>query len=54
MARFRNLLVHVYMVIDLGKVYEILTNNLSDLEKFAKFILDYIKNLHKLRFLDKL
>ncbi|MEM2134968.1 MAG: DUF86 domain-containing protein [Candidatus Freyarchaeota archaeon] len=44
MARFRNLLVHIYMIIDLDKVYDILTNNLTDLEKFAKYILEYIKN----------
>lgn len=44
MARFRNLLVYIYIIIDLDKVYDILNNNLTDLETFARYILEYIKN----------
>jgi len=35
MARFRNLLVHLYWNVDYGQVYDILSNNLEDLEDFA-------------------
>jgi uncharacterized protein YutE (UPF0331/DUF86 family) len=35
MARFRNLLVHLYWNVDYGQVYDILANNLEDLEEFA-------------------
>lgn len=44
MARFRNLLVHIYLEVDLNQVYNILKNNLGDLEKFAKHIINYIKD----------
>lgn len=35
MARFRNLLVHMYWKIDYGQVYEVMQQNLSDLRGFA-------------------
>lgn len=35
MARFRNLLVHVYWTIDYGRVYEVLARDLGDLRAFA-------------------
>jgi uncharacterized protein YutE (UPF0331/DUF86 family) len=35
MARFRNLLVHLYWNVDYGQVYDILSNDLEDLEEFA-------------------
>jgi len=38
MARFRNLLVHVYWRIDYGKVYDILQSNLEDLRLFSGLI----------------
>ena len=34
MARFRNLLVHVYWKIDYGQVYEVITTRLEDLRTF--------------------
>jgi len=34
MARFRNLLVHVYWKIDYDQVYEIMTTRLDDLRAF--------------------
>jgi uncharacterized protein YutE (UPF0331/DUF86 family) len=44
MARFRNLLVHIYLEVDLNQVYNISKNNLGDLEKLAKHIINYIKD----------
>ncbi len=38
MARFRNLLVHMYWKIDYGQVYEIIRRNLPDLRAFASAI----------------
>lgn len=38
MARFRNLLVHMYWKVDYGSVYEIIQNNLNDLRHFSKAI----------------
>jgi uncharacterized protein YutE (UPF0331/DUF86 family) len=34
MARFRNLLVHVYWKIDYGQVYDVITTRLGDLRAF--------------------
>jgi uncharacterized protein YutE (UPF0331/DUF86 family) len=38
MARFRNLLVHVYWKLDYGQVYEIIRTDLGDLRGFAAAI----------------
>lgn len=38
MARFRNLLVHVYWKIDYGQVYEVVTTRLDDLRAFRAAI----------------
>ncbi len=35
MAKFRNMLVHIYWEIDGAKVYEIIQNDLEDLEEFT-------------------
>jgi uncharacterized protein YutE (UPF0331/DUF86 family) len=35
MARFRNLLVHIYWKVDYGQVYDVLQGNLDDLRQFA-------------------
>jgi uncharacterized protein YutE (UPF0331/DUF86 family) len=35
MARFRNLIVHMYWRVDYGRVFDILTNGLTDLRAFA-------------------
>lgn len=45
MAKFRNLLVHLYFRVDDKKVYEVLQNNLEDLERFID---DYGKFIKKL------
>jgi uncharacterized protein YutE (UPF0331/DUF86 family) len=42
MARFRNLLVHVYWKIDYGQVHEIIRRNLGDLRSFASAIVKLI------------
>ncbi len=38
MARFRNLLVHLYWKVDDGRIYEILKSELDDINKFIKQI----------------
>ncbi len=35
MARFRNLLVHVYWTVDYGRVFDVLEHDLEDLRQFA-------------------
>lgn len=42
-ASFRNILVHMYSEIDIEKVYGYLQNNLEDINKFAKFIAEYLR-----------
>jgi len=38
MARFRNLLVHMYWKVDYNTLYEMIQNNLNDLRQFSKAI----------------
>jgi uncharacterized protein YutE (UPF0331/DUF86 family) len=38
MARFRNLLVHVYWTLDYGKVFDVLEHDLDDLEEFSRAV----------------
>lgn len=42
MAGFRNILVHDYLKLNRGMVYEIILNNLGDIEKFVSIISEYI------------
>ncbi len=42
MARFRNLLVHMYWKIDYGQVYEVIRNNLRDLRAFAAAVVQLL------------
>jgi len=42
MARFRNLLVHMYWKIDYTAVYDIINNNTDDLEEFCRQVVDLI------------
>lgn len=42
MAGFRNILVYDYMKLDRGLVYDIINNNLKDIEAFVKIIVEYI------------
>ncbi|MGI5991546.1 MAG: type VII toxin-antitoxin system HepT family RNase toxin [Methanosarcina sp.] len=39
---FRNILVHMYADIDLGKLYSFLQNDIGDLELFAEYIAKYL------------
>lgn len=43
MARFRNLLTHEYLKVKLNIVYEKLQNNLSDFDKFAKYVVEFLE-----------
>ena len=38
MARFRNLLVHVYWKVDYGKIYDVIHGDLPDLRDFSQAI----------------
>lgn len=38
MARFRNLLVHVYWQVDYGRVFDVLEHDLTDLRAFSETI----------------
>ncbi|MGY0372863.1 HepT-like ribonuclease domain-containing protein [Clostridium sp. JNZ J1-5] len=42
MAELRNTLVYDYLKIDREIVYEIILDNLKDIEKFIKVIVEYI------------
>jgi uncharacterized protein YutE (UPF0331/DUF86 family) len=42
MARFRNLLVHVYAPIDIERVYDHLHNHLDDFGRFAQHVLQFL------------
>ncbi len=41
-AGFRNILVHMYAKIDIGKLYYYLQNNIEDIEQFSKYIAQYL------------
>ncbi|MBI5681886.1 MAG: DUF86 domain-containing protein [Deltaproteobacteria bacterium] len=47
MARFRNLLVHIYWEVDNKRVYEIIKRDLADTEEFLKKIGQYLQNKEK-------
>jgi uncharacterized protein YutE (UPF0331/DUF86 family) len=42
MAKFRNILVHMYLQLDLKRVYSYLQHNLGDLELFAQYVSEYL------------
>jgi uncharacterized protein YutE (UPF0331/DUF86 family) len=42
MAGFRNILVHDYLRLDRAIVYDIVLNNLKDIEKFIRIIVEYV------------
>lgn len=42
-AKFRNVLVHMYVEVDVNRVYEILQNDLGDFDDFAKYIARYLE-----------
>ncbi len=44
MARFRNLIVHLYWQVDDAKVYKVIKEDLGDLEEYLKQIALYIQS----------
>lgn len=42
MAKFRNVLVHLYLEVDLKRVYQYLHKNLDDFDLYAQYIANYI------------
>jgi len=44
MAQFRNVLVHLYVEVDVRKVYDYLQHNLDDLEQFAHYVGKYLSS----------
>lgn len=42
MAKFRNVLVHLYLEVDPAKVYHYLQHDLGDLERFAQYVGEYL------------
>jgi len=47
MAKFRNILVHLYGEVDVEKMYNILQNNLGDFDQFSKVIVEFIEKEEK-------
>jgi len=45
MAKFRNVLVHLYMEVDSKRIYAYTQNNLDDFELFARYIGEYLAAL---------
>ncbi len=43
MVKFRNRIVHMYWEIEPEYLYEIISKNLKDFEKFKEYIIDYTK-----------
>ncbi|HOJ93527.1 MAG TPA: DUF86 domain-containing protein [Dictyoglomaceae bacterium] len=50
MAAYRNRLVHFYSEVSIEEMYEIIQNNLGDLEEFLKYIKDLLENPEKFNF----
>lgn len=42
MAKFRNVLVHLYMEVDLDRLYDYLQNDLDDFVQFAQHVSEYL------------
>ena len=43
MAKFRNVLVHLYLEVDLQRVYRYLQENLDDFETFARYVGEWLQ-----------
>jgi len=43
MAKFRNVLVHLYLDVDLQRVYRYLQENLDDFEAFARYVGEWLE-----------
>lgn len=44
MAKFRNVLVHLYLEVDLRRVYRYLQESLEDLEEFARYVSEWLSS----------
>ena len=44
MAKFRNLIVHLYWKVDNKEVYNILKNNLDDFDAIKKVLREYLSH----------
>lgn len=42
MVRFRNVLVHLYVQVDVGRVYDNLQNRLDDFGQFAQHVVRFL------------
>ncbi len=49
MAKFRNVLVHLYLEVDLRKVYHYLQNDLGDFELYMGYVSEYLAGLENSR-----
>ena len=47
MAKFRNVLVHLYLEVDLQKVYYYLQNDLEDFERYMRYVSEYLAGLER-------
>ena len=43
MAKFRNVLVHLYLEVDLKRVYRYLQENLGDFETYARYVGEWLQ-----------
>lgn len=43
MAKFRNVLVHLYLEVDRRRVYRYLQESLEDFEQFARYISEWLR-----------
>jgi uncharacterized protein YutE (UPF0331/DUF86 family) len=43
MVKFRNVLVHLYLEVDLQRVYRYLQENLDDFETFARYVSEWLQ-----------
>jgi uncharacterized protein YutE (UPF0331/DUF86 family) len=44
MAKFRNVLIHLYLEVDLQRVYRYLQENLEDFEIFARYVSEWLQS----------
>jgi len=47
MAKFRNVLVHMYLEVDPEKVYHSLQHDLGDLDQFVQYVGEYLTKLER-------
>lgn len=48
MAKFRNVLVHLYLEIEAERLYQYIQHNLDDFDQFAQYVGDYLSRLGEL------